>query len=172
MAGEPLEPPPLVDIRDLPYTFQEWLRKLRNITSGTTPSSIPWSSINFTTSDHNNIAVIQGGTTTERYHLTKAQYNAWSTINTLSSATTIDDNYGYILANAAGAGFTITLPAATVRTRYHIKKTDATGNVVTISRAGADTFETGGTTLTINTQNRSYTIYSDGVSRWYIESST
>lgn len=73
-----LPPIPLGDIRDFPFTFQEWLRKINQILSS---SGIAWSLIDFTGSDlddietknHNDLDNIQGGSAAEYYHLTSAQ---------------------------------------------------------------------------------------------------
>lgn len=75
-----------------------------------------------------------------------------------------------ILADATSAAFTLTLPAANANSGqvYQIKKIDSTVNLVTIARAGSDTFEGGATSIAILTQFDSYTIVSDGTSKWYV----
>lgn len=55
-----LPPIPLKDIASLPYTLQEWLRKLRDL-------------LNNNLINHNDLQSIQGGSSSERYHLTSAQ---------------------------------------------------------------------------------------------------
>lgn len=75
-----LPPLPLGDIKNFPYTFQEWLRKINNILAS---SGISWSLIDFTgsnltdiqTRNHNDLQNIQGGQAGEYYHLTLAEYN-------------------------------------------------------------------------------------------------
>lgn len=73
-----LPPVPLKDIAHLPYTFQEWLRKIQQLLA---TAGIPWTLIDFTGSDladiatrnHNDLQNIQGGSAAEYYHLTSAQ---------------------------------------------------------------------------------------------------
>ena len=80
MAGIKLPPLPLQDIKDLPYTLQEWLRKIQQLL-GSVTGLIPWASIDKTgsnltdivTRNHNDLANKQGGTPSEYYHLTSAQ---------------------------------------------------------------------------------------------------
>jgi len=76
-----LPPPP---INDSPGSFVwlEWYRQLRNYISQS--GTVPWSVIDFTTSDianittrnHNNLQNMQGGVGGEYYHLTAAQHAA------------------------------------------------------------------------------------------------
>lgn len=98
----------------------------------------------------------------------------WQTVATKTTTYSALITDCVLLADTTTAGFTITLPAASAKTglRLHFKKTSADANILTIARAGADTFEGGGTSVTRTTQFGSYTIYSDGVSVWYIEAST
>lgn len=93
-----LTPLQLMDLKDLPYSLQEWLRQVQILVGGTT-GTIPWSNINFTgssladiqtrlftaldfsgsnltslaTRNHNDTQNKQGGTTNEFYHLTSSQ---------------------------------------------------------------------------------------------------
>ena len=77
-----------------------------------------------------------------------------------------------ILANAAGASFTITLPSAAANPgkQYKLQKIDSDfTKVVTLARAGSDTIgNASGTSTTLNTQDEAITIVSDGVSKWVI----
>jgi hypothetical protein len=74
-----------------------------------------------------------------------------------------------VLANAAGGLFTLTLPAASAAAGsvIHIKKSDATGNQVSVAAGGSDTIE-GVVSVKLLAQYKSYTLWSDGVSKWYI----
>lgn len=73
-----LQPVPLGDIRNLPFTLQEWLRKVNLILA---TSGIAWTLIDFTGSDladlatrnHNDLQNIQGGAAGDYYHFTSAQ---------------------------------------------------------------------------------------------------
>lgn len=76
-----LPPIPLKDIKDLPYTFQEWLRNIQGILSS---GGVTWSLLDFSGSelsdvvsrDHAVLQNIQGGTSNEYYHLTADLYNS------------------------------------------------------------------------------------------------
>jgi hypothetical protein len=76
-----LPPVPLRDIKDLPYTLQEWLRKIQQLVSSAT-GAIPWIIVDktgsnltdLTTRNHNDLQNKQGGTSSEYYHLTSAEY--------------------------------------------------------------------------------------------------
>lgn len=85
------------------------------------------------------------------------------TISGADTATSADRNK-FILANATGGALTPVLPsAATVGAGFEIayKKTDATGNAVTITRAGAETIDNA-TTYVLSGQNDSVCLVSDG----------
>jgi hypothetical protein len=73
-----------------------------------------------------------------------------------------------ILCDASGGSFTVTLPAASGVTRiiYHIKKTDSSGNTVTVDGNASETID-GDTTKIISTQYDSMMITCDG-SNWHI----
>ena len=73
-----------------------------------------------------------------------------------------------IFCNAVSNNITITLPTAATYTDrvYYIKKTDSSGNTVTIDGNGAETID-GDETQIITVQYVSLTICSDG-SNWYI----
>jgi len=72
------------------------------------------------------------------------------------------------LCNATAGNITINLPAAAgVTSRiYHIKKTDASANTVTIDGSGAETID-GATTVVLAAQYESRLIVSDGAN-WHI----
>lgn len=90
-------------------------------------------------------------------------------IASVSVDTTLDATHATVLVSASGANRTITLPAASGVTRriYTIKKTDASGNTVTIDANGAETID-GATTQVLTTQYQSYTIQCDGSTWWII----
>lgn len=75
-----------------------------------------------------------------------------------------------ILVNATGGAVTITLPAANQASPtgkfIQVVKIDSSANAVTIQRAGSDTIE-GLTTINLQTQYSSVTLYSDGTGVWY-----
>lgn len=174
-------PPPPVYAPQGSYAWDEWYRQLAAYVAGS-GGLIAWNAVSKTganitdipTRNHNNLQNIQGGTSGEFYHLTEAYSTGLQGLSTDTSGTTtlVAASNGYRLANATAGNITYNLPSATIRKRFHIKKIDSSVNTVTIARAGTDTFEGGGASLVINTQFKSYTIYSDGTSVWYIESAT
>ena len=89
------------------------------------------------------------------------------TVTGAATITTVSDNV--LLADASGGAVTVTLPAAADVPGRHftIKKTDGTGNTVTIDGAGAETID-GAATQVISTQYTALTIASDGSTWWVI----
>jgi hypothetical protein len=87
-------------------------------------------------------------------------------------AYTIKGSDSYILCDATAGPFTVVLPAASAITvgatgqTFTIKKIDATGNAVTVSRAGSDSIE-GSSTITLGSQYSGVTVFSDGIAIWY-----
>jgi hypothetical protein len=82
---------------------------------------------------------------------------------------TLTVNSQVVLADASSGVITVTLPPAAQvpRKEFHIKKTDASVNKVTITPSGSDTIDTG-TSYDITTQYTSRRIYSDGSNWWII----
>ena len=72
-----------------------------------------------------------------------------------------------ILCDSSAGAWTLTLPAASGVTDkiYYIKKTDSSGNAITIDPNGTETID-GATTLSISVQYDAYAIVSDG-SNWH-----
>lgn len=89
-------------------------------------------------------------------------------ITTVSANTTLNTTHYTVLVNAATAGVTITLPAASGVTgrMYVIKKIDSSANTVTIDGNGTEKID-GANTVTLSAQWNSRTIQCDG-SAWYI----
>lgn len=77
--------------------------------------------------------------------------------------------YDTLFCNVTGGGFTVTLPLASeaVNGQVRVFKIDASGNTLTISRAGSDKIN-GANTKTTTTQYAGWTLVSDGVSNWYV----
>lgn len=73
-----------------------------------------------------------------------------------------------VLTDATSAGFTVTLPAASAygKRQLVIKRVDNSANLVTVSRAGGDTIDTG-TSFILATGLSAVTLESNGVSVWY-----
>ncbi len=74
-----------------------------------------------------------------------------------------------VLCDASGGAFTVTLPAVSGVTGLilNIKKTDSSGNAVTIDAAGSETIDSA-LTVVISTQYESVTIQCDGTEWWII----
>jgi hypothetical protein len=87
------------------------------------------------------------------------------TATTTDSPTDADD---VVLCNAASAGFTVNLPAASGRTGkvFTFKKTDSTTNVVTLDGNASETID-GATTRTLTLQYEAVNLVCDG-SNWHI----
>jgi hypothetical protein len=90
---------------------------------------------------------------------------AYDTINVSSAETAFAD---LVLADASGGGFTLTLPEAGFWNDrvLRIKKTDATGNTVTVATAGSETID-GAASVAISTQYHCRQFMSDG-QNWHI----
>jgi hypothetical protein len=88
----------------------------------------------------------------------------------VTSATTIDVSDNLILCDASSAAFTVTLTAAasTGNKELTIKKTDSSGNAITIDGNASETID-GATTYSLPTQYKAVTIVCDG-SNWHIKS--
>ena len=173
-----LQPPPIKDA-NLAFSIQLWYNQIRQYVGGGA-GTITWVTVskagaNITDiplRDHNNLTSIFGGAAADYYHMKQTEYTSHTGTKSVTTTTTLTttDN-GLILATSAGGAYTITLPAASTLKKFFIKKTDASANVITISRAGADTIE-GATSVSLAAQYKSYTLCSDGSSTWYIQSST
>lgn len=90
-----------------------------------------------------------------------------------TAAYTADLDDSYIICNANGGAFAVTLPSATLFspagfTRdLTIVKVDSSANAVTITAVGSDLIQ-GSATQTLDNQYDSMTLYSDG-SAWYLK---
>lgn len=86
-------------------------------------------------------------------------------IRSVSANTTLTVNDFVVNVDATGASRTITLPTAASSTNviYCVRKTDASGNTVTIDGDGSETID-GATTVVISTQWDRRCIISDGTS--------
>lgn len=82
--------------------------------------------------------------------------------------TTYTTTFGeLVVCDATSAAFAVTLPAvAPGLAPITVKKTDASANAVTVTRAGSATID-GATTYALGTQYKSVTLISDGTN-WLI----
>jgi hypothetical protein len=88
-------------------------------------------------------------------------------ITTTYTATDLDS---LILCNATGGAFTVTLPAVAGVSgkKLTIKKTDASGNAVTVDGNGAETID-GAATASLASQYKYISVISNGVG-WFVTS--
>lgn len=88
-------------------------------------------------------------------------------IVTVTSAYTVPENVFYVRADATGGAFAVTIPVALLRDgrRILVKKIDASGNAVTVTRSGTDTFE-GSNTISLAAQWAKTLIISNGNNGW------
>jgi hypothetical protein len=94
-----------------------------------------------------------------------------------TASATLSNSPDNVTANATAGALTFSLPAiAAMPTNQivekHFKKTDASGNTVTIVPAAGNTIEGAGTYV-LATQYKSVTLYSNGIGTvWYIKCAT
>jgi len=86
-----------------------------------------------------------------------------------TSAYTIGSRREIHPCDATSAAFAVTLPAASTYQgrKLTIKKTDSSGNAVTVARAGSDTID-GATTYALSAQWKYVTLVSDGSASWFV----
>lgn len=89
-------------------------------------------------------------------------------VRAVTGATTLTDADGLVVVDASGGACAATLPdvAANVERVFYVKKTDASANAVTVTRAGSATID-GATTYALTVQYQSVTVVSDGTN-WHI----
>jgi hypothetical protein len=96
--------------------------------------------------------------------------SSWVTPNAVTSATTMDLDDEFVVANCNGGAFAYTLQLASLCNgkRLSIAKADASANALTITAAGSDLIN-GLATQVLSVQYTTMTLLCDGTS-WYIES--
>lgn len=90
-------------------------------------------------------------------------------IRTITASASVADSDVVLLVDATAGAVTVTLPAAASSSGrvLYVKKTDASGNAVTLDGNASETID-GATTLAIATQYQSYTVICDGTGWWII----
>ena len=138
MATGQIPPPPTQNSDYGSHVWQDWFRKIYNGVQN--PSNVSWGSINFTGSNlaniqirqHNILQSLQGGATSEYFHLSNTEYlrvqNVYK-IRTTTTDTTVNGNDTTVLVDCTSGDITLTL-SLTVGKAYHIKKIDSSVNVV------------------------------------------
>lgn len=91
-----------------------------------------------------------------------------STVVTETAAYAVAATDEIILANASGAAFAVTLPAANAQTgrRVTVKKIDSSANAVTVA-SGGGTID-GAASVALGSQNEAVEVISDGTNWWVI----
>lgn len=87
----------------------------------------------------------------------------------LTATYTVVPGDGLLLGDASGGAFAVTLPlAANVPgQQFMVKKTDSSGNAVTVTAHGSDTID-GSSTYSLPAQYDVVTIRSDGANWWVL----
>jgi hypothetical protein len=92
---------------------------------------------------------------------------AQTVVRTITTNTTLAITDNTILADATSGNITVTLPLATAKKEYKIKKIDSSANTVTVARTSTDTID-GATSFVITDQYEAYSFISDGTTLWNI----
>lgn len=132
-------PPAPISTTDLnSYQWKDWFRKLQVYVTGI--SSLLWSTIDFSGSSitdivdrqHNDLQVIQGGTTSQYYHLTSADYvgNGTGTLVRTTSPVLVTPVLGDATATSVASG---TLKATSAA--GYISSDGSTGYTGTVTSA-------------------------------------
>ena len=97
------------------------------------------------------------------------QFNVEQDARTVTAAYSMDPTDDLVLADATGGAFTVTLPAVTNAQRklYHVKRTNAGVNNVTVDGFGAETID-GALTFVLGAQYDSITVLHNGTAWWIV----
>lgn len=120
-------------------------------------------------SNHNDLSLIQGGSTDQYYHFTLAEHTRLSGKVNVLQTTTKTSTYNITTADytircdGSGGGFTVTLPNATTCTGqiFAVKKVSTSGNIITIATTSSQTID-GSLTAPISVPYLSLNIQSNG----------
>jgi hypothetical protein len=138
-----------------------------NFLMGTTPLLTLSGAIDGTAGMYPGFNNLPLGSNLLRYSATLSGLNTGITTKTSAYTATSSDHT--ILGDATSGAFDITLPAAASHPGriYNIKKTDASGNAVSINPNGSELIDGSSTSLAIGTQWAGKTIQSNGTS-WFV----
>jgi hypothetical protein len=146
--------------------------RVANVYNATSPGIVTNTDVAVTTAFYRLFGCQNNGTT--KFYVDKDGAvngaNFASNFRSITTTTSLDNTYGYVLCDATSAAFTVTLPAANTvaaGTRMYLQKKDSSANAVTVSRASTDTIN-GATTFSLAAQYNTVTLVSDGVGIWYI----
>jgi hypothetical protein len=113
---------------------------------------------------------IMAGSTTNSLSTLESLNSFGAGIASVAIDTTLSSAHFTLLVDASGAARVITLPAATARRIYVVKKIDSSGNTVTIDGNASETID-GALTKVLSAQYASVMIQSDGTN-WHILSAS
>lgn len=142
MAG--INPVPLKDLKDMPFSLQEWMRSVNALLNPGGSDLIPWAQVSksgsnlneMVTRQHNDLQSVQGGAANDYFHLTSAQHTTLTALPTIASGT-----YTPTLSNRTNIG------ASTAYSCQYMR----IGSVVTVSgRVDIDPVAGGDTVLGIS----------------------
>jgi len=133
---------------------------------GTSPGNFIIKSGGSETARFTNGHALGIGTTTP--HSTLETSGSVAELVTSVTTTLTSGSETVMLCDATSGAFTVTLPASAgvANRRYSIKKIDSSANAVTIQGNGAETID-GSNTISLNVQNKSYTLVNNGTS-WFL----
>lgn len=156
----------------------EWFRLIQIVLQQKL-DTVTWVDIDFTGSDladiatksHNSLDSIQGGSSTERYHLSQSEHacvSAFDSVATPTSAYSIGVTDHLVLGDGTGGAFNVTLPNAANYTgrEFIVKKIDSSANAITVATSSSQTID-GAATYVLSAQYDAVTVVSGG-SNWHI----
>jgi hypothetical protein len=150
--------------------WDQWFQALSRLLNA---GQIPWSALDLTDANHEDIPTVQGGSATERYHLTSAEYTELqrgNNVTTVSVSTALDDTHRTVLVDTSGV--TVTLPAASSARIGQDWTVAFTGTgYVDVAAAGSDDIvieDTSTETIRLDEKGASLTVRCATATSWVI----
>jgi len=110
--------------------------------------------------DHSSVSISAGDGLSGGGDITTSRTLTAQSVQSISSNTTASAQ-NVLLADASGSALTVTLPSPSTDVDVTVKKTDSSGNAVTIATPGGQTID-GQSSIGITAQYASRTVVSDG----------
>jgi len=110
--------------------------------------------------DHSSVSISAGDGLSGGGDITASRTLTAQSVQSISSNTTASAQ-NVLLADASGSALTVTLPSPSTDVNVTVKKTDSSGNAVTIATPGGQTID-GQSSISITAQYASRTVVSDG----------